>query len=754
MPIYKLNQPATESPGLPEQLVSAEVRAEKYAQGKEKTPSDIRWRVALALAQLEKPELRDMFTRAFFDAQESGFITAGRINSAAGTSFVATMMNCGVIEIGDRMSGVVDGVPGIMDALLMSGESLRRAMGVGYDFSPIRPLGALVSGTGSMAGGPLCFMDIFDTMCKSVQAFGSRRGAQMGVLRIDHPDILDFIKAKSEEGRLTQFNLSVAVTDEFLEALKTGRRFELTHEAPPHRMFLETINGTTVVTPPLRNVEPRADGRYVYETVDPQELWDSIMSQTYDHAEPGILFVDQANRENNLWYCEKLSATNPCAEQYLPPFGVCDLGSVNLSLFVRDSFTDEASFDFDGLAKVIPSAVRMLDNVLDATRWPLPQQKAESDSKRRIGLGFTALGNALSMLGIRYNTDEGFAFGEKVARFIMEEAYMASVELAKEKGPLPLFDAEKYLQSGFAKRLPPHIRDAIREHGIRNSHLLSVAPTGTISLTFANNASNGIEPPFSWYYNRKKRKADGEHQDYFVFDYAFRLYHYQKTGVDAVECDAKTLKKMARDLPDYFVSALEMSASDHMRMVAAVQPFVDSSISKTVNIPEDYPFGDFKDLYTEASAAGLKGLATFRPNPITGSILSTEPTENGAMTVSVNDADRRLSIENVPEPVMESLRWPKRPTLKGGNPAWTYMVKTDEYNFAVFIGHTINGTNHPFEVWVNGAEQPRGLGAIAKALSMDMRSEDRMFLKAKLDSLERAAGDDGFDLDHPSLHIA
>jgi ribonucleoside-diphosphate reductase alpha chain len=382
----------------------------------------------------------------------------------------------------------------------------------------------------------------------------------------------------------------------------------------------------------------------------------------------------------------------------------------------------------------------MLDNVLDATHWPLAAQRAEAQAKRRIGLGFLGLGDALVMLGLRYDTDDARELAARIAQRLRDAAYRASVGLAKVKGPFPRFDADRYLAGGFAARLPGDLREQIRAQGIRNSHLLSIAPTGTISLAFADNASNGIEPAFAWTYHRRKRTADGGQAEYAVEDHAYRLYRERGGSLDP--------------LPGHWVTALEITALDHMRMVAAVQPFIDSAISKTVNVPADCPFDAFKDLYLEAWRAGLKGLATYRPNTVTDAVLSVTPaavsaSEGPVVQDLVLDTDRRVRLEQVPEPALASLRWQHRPRPTGGNPAWTFMVDHPRGSFAVFVGHVEDGEAHPFEVWVNGAEQPRGLGALAKSLSMDMRSEDRGWLGRKLDSLMRTAGDDGFDLPMP-----
>ncbi|HMN75219.1 MAG TPA: LAGLIDADG family homing endonuclease [Burkholderiaceae bacterium] len=1116
--------PRASAPALAPQLITDEVLLEKYAKGDEKSADDIRLRVARALAQVEAPEQRAAWEARFLDAQQRGFIPAGRISSAAGTALSATLINCFVQPVGDSIATDEEGHPGIYTALTEAAETMRRGGGVGYDFSRIRPRGAWVGSTQSNASGPVSYMRVFDRSCETVESAGSRRGAQMGVLRCDHPDVEEFIHAK-DSGDLKNFNISVGVTDAFMRAVRDGTDIELVHRAEPGPG--QKADGAY----------QRDDGMWVFRKLTARALWQQIMQSTYDHAEPGVLFLDRINTDNNLRYCETISSTNPCVtadtwiatsqgarqvrelvgqpftalvdgkgyvtesagffatgvkpvcrlrtrqghelrltadhrlrrvtkksryliesdwvqagslepgdeivlhdhraldgwegefseaegyllgllvgdgtlkhdkavlsvwapelavvgaqatvahsasgimqaalraagtlshrsdfrgwqrpiagrgemrmasaalrdlaldcgmavghkaitpkmesgssdfcrgllrglfdadgsvqgsqdkgvsvrlsqaddallrsvqrillrlgiastiyrerrpaqrralpdgrggmreyptqaehelvitgdniarfadrigfedhakaarlerllgayrrelnrerfvaevesiepdgveevfdatvehvhafdanglvahncgEQPLPAYGCCCLGSIDLTRFVRAPFEADAGFDEAAFGEVVRVAVRMLDNVLDVSVWPLPQQLAEARSKRRIGLGFTGLGDALVMLGLRYDEAPARAFAAKVAETMRNTAYEASVELAKERGAFPLFNADLYLASGnFASRLPAQLKERIRTHGLRNSHLLSIAPTGTISLAFADNASNGIEPAFSWTYKRKKREPDGTFKEYAVEDHAWRLYHHLKGG------DA--------ELTPAFVTALEMSAQAHAEMVAAVAPFVDTAISKTVNVPADYPFEDFKNLYLQAWEKGLKGLATYRPNAVLGSVLSVEVKP---APLTAPDANQRLALDRLPAPVLASLRWPGRPDLAAGNSAWTYMIQHPHGDFALFVGElpierrepsdgaqareqaaerrdaaaSRSVPTRPFEVWVNGAEQPRGLGAMAKTLSMDLRTNDAAWLRLKLDALATVAEERAFEMPVP-----
>ena len=1088
---------------LPPQAISAEVLLEKYAKGGESLPDELRVRVAQALAEAEAPEQRSAWALKFLEAQRRGFVPAGRIMSAAGTSLSATLINCFVQPVGDSIAQVDDGHPGIYTALTEAAETMRRGGGVGYDFSRIRPSGAWVGSTQSSASGPVSYMRVFDRSCETVESAGSRRGAQMGVLRCDHPDIEQFIHAK-DQGDLKNFNISVGVTDVFMQAMLAGEEIELVHRAKPGEAQL------------AEGAHQRADGLWVYRSLPASELWEQIMRSTYDHAEPGVLFLDRINADNNLHYCESISATNPCvtadtwvmseqgprqvrelvgqpftaivdgkafasesagffvtghkpvfklrltqgqalrltadhpvrkvtrktsylvesawvpagellpgdelvlhdhralqgwegrlsqaqgyllglligageltadqavlslwsaastelkvvgsdvapqrpahinalmaaveiaarsldqrgadfncwqrpftargdyrlastalrdlaislgaapgqlcitpsmeasssdfhrgllrglfdaegsvqgsqsmgfslcliqsdsanlqaaqrmllrlginaviealpdsadrqllisgtnlqrfaesvgfedstkkalleqmlansshamqherftatvdgltadgfeevydvtiehvhafdanglyvhncAEQPLPPYGCCCLGSVDLTQFVREPFGANANFDEVGFAEVVTVATRMLDNVLDVTPWPLPAQAQEAHNKRRVGLGFTGLGDALVMLNLRYDSEAAREEARRISELMRDAAYTASSDLAVERGAFPLFNADLYLSGGsFASRLPQGLKDRIRSQGLRNSHLLSIAPTGTISLAFADNASNGIEPAFSWSYTRKKRmsQADGGgFKEYAVEDHAWRLYRHL-FGKEA-------------PLSDAFVTALELSAADHAAMVAAVAPYIDTSISKTVNVPVDYPYADFQDLYTQAWKSGLKGLATYRPNSVLGSVLSVDTpvllSPEPLRPVSADGANQRLKVERLPNAVLASLRWPSRPEMPGGNPAWSYMIQHPHGDFALFVGELpaegpdmgLFGRTLPFEVWVNGAEQPRGLSALAKTLSMDLRTNDSAWLRLKLDALATVAEERAFEMPMP-----
>lgn len=584
-------------------------------------------RVARDLASVEADPARweGRFHAALEDFR---FLPAGRIMAGAGTGRSVTLFNCFV------MGTIPDSMAGIFEALKEAALTMQQGGGIGYDFSTIRPKGAEVKGVAADASGPLSFMDVWDAMCRTIMSAGSRRGAMMATMRCDHPDIEDFIAAKQDAARLRMFNLSVLVTDAFMEAREADADW------------------------------PLVFGGRTYRTIRARDLWDRIMRATYDYAEPGVIFIDRINRMNNLGYVEDISATNPCGEQPLPPYGACLLGSVNLARLVQDPFGPEAALDLDALDDLVTIAVRMMDNVVDASRFPLPQQAAEAQAKRRIGLGVTGLADALMMVGLRYGAPEAAEATRQWMHRIARAAYLASVGLAREKGAFPLFDAEAYLSSGFMLKMDEDVREAVRAHGIRNALLTSVAPTGTISL-YAGNVSSGIEPVFAHSYTRKVLQKDGTRTEEEVVDYAARLWR-DRMG--------------EAPFPDWFVDAQTLSPLDHVAMQAAAQEWVDSSISKTINCPEDISFDAFKDVYLAAWDQGCKGCTTYRPNEVTGSVLSVDK----------------------PAPAAASLDKPMdRPVSLGGA---TYKLKFPGSEHAIYI--TVNdiddgGRRRPFEVFIN-----------------------------------------------------
>ena len=613
--------------------ISREIWEMKYrytpAGGVPEASIEDSWRrVARAIAMAEHPENRSHWSEAFYAILEDyRFLPAGRILAGAGTDRQVTLFNCFV------MGRIPDSLDGIFTQLKEAALTMQQGGGIGHDFSTLRPRGAEVKGVGADASGPISFMDVWDAMCKTIMSAGMRRGAMMATMRCDHPDIEAFVAAKQQAGRLRNFNLSVLVTDRFMEAVKRNEDWPLLFE-----------------------------GR-TYRSIPAARLWDQIMRATYAYAEPGVIFIDRINAANNLSYCETISATNPCGEQPLPPYGACLLSSLNLTRFVVNPFADVAHLDERSLMQTAATAVRFMDNVIDVSNYPLSQQREEAFAKRRIGLGITGLADALAMCGHVYGTWEAGEAAKSWMSAIERASYEASIALARERGAFPLFDAQAFGKTGHAASLPPDMREEISRHGIRNGLLTSIAPTGTISL-LAGNVSSGIEPIFSLRYERRILQGDGTHRIEKVTDYAAALW-WDLHGDDA-------------PLPPSIITAEQLTPSAHLMMQAAVQQHVDSSISKTINIPEDLPFEAFKDVYEEAYDIGLKGCTTFRPNAVTGSVLST-----------------------VPSPVADDGHPREREEVL---PGFSYKLKWPESDHAIYI--TINdvienGRRRPFEIFIN-----------------------------------------------------
>jgi ribonucleoside-diphosphate reductase alpha chain len=616
----------------------------------DKTIEDTWRRVANALAAPEKDPTA--WSEKFYDAlSDFKVLPAGRIIAGAGTGRRVTLFNCFV------MNTIEDDMGTIFDNLREAALTMQQGGGIGYDFSTLRPKGALVKGVGADASGPLSFMDVWDAMCRTIMSAGHRRGAMMATLRCDHPDIEAFIEAKHEAGRLRMFNLSVLVTDAFMDAVKNNAPWDL------------TFDGT------------------IFDSVSARDLWNKIMRATFSYAEPGVIFIDRINRLNNLAYCETINATNPCGEQPLPPYGACLLGSVNLAKLVEDAFAENARLDVTALDEMTRVAVRMLDNAIDVSRFPLAAQEEEAKNKRRMGLGVTGLADALIMCGARYGSDQAVALTKEWMGTLRRAAYLASADLAAEKGSFPLYDQDNYLAGESVRQLDDDVRSAIAEKGIRNGLLTSVAPTGTISI-FADNVSSGLEPVFSFKYKRNVLMPDGSRREEDVSDYAFRLYR-REYGENTA-------------LTDAFVDAQTLTPTDHVRMQATVQAYIDSAVSKTVNVPEDIGFEAFKDVYLAAYEQGCKGITTYRPNDITGAVLRTEPTKDTSQSelpldpppARHNDPFEAGGVVYMTQPL-------DRPGVLPGS---TYKVRWPESDHAIYI--TINDViqdsrRRPFEVFIN-----------------------------------------------------
>ncbi len=656
----------TKLPALSQEIWDMKYRL-KTASGEpvDKTIADSWRRIARALAAAEADsEARSSIESKFFEALEDfRFLPAGRIQAGAGTKRNVTLFNCFV------MGTIPDDMGGIFENLKEAALTLQQGGGIGYDFSTLRPKGAVVHGVGADASGPLSFMDVWDAMCRTIMSAGSRRGAMMATLACDHPDIEAFITAKQEPGRLSMFNLSVLVSDAFMQAVREDQPWEL------------VFGGT------------------VYRTLQARELWNKIMRATYAAAEPGVIFIDRINQRNNLHYCETIRATNPCGEQPLPPYGACLLGSINLAALVLNPFEKNAALDMEALAGLVPTAVRMLDDAIDVSRFPLEAQRQEAMAKRRIGLGITGLADALICCGLRYGSAEAVKTTERWLAALRRHAYLASVELAKEKGPFPLYDREAYLAGESIQELDKEVREAIAAHGIRNALVTSVAPTGTISL-LADNVSSGLEPVFSFVYKRRILQADGSRREEEVSDYAYRLFRRLK-GEDA-------------PLPAAFVNAQTLEPAAHVVMQAAVQRYIDSSVSKTINLPASISFDAFKDVYQQAYDLGCKGCTTYRPNEITGAVLSTgagEPHPDTATSERVPaEAAAAAAPDLGPPPVGGDVVYMTEPLGRPEVlPGRSYKLRWPESDHAIYI--TINDIvqegagkeprRRPFEIFIN-----------------------------------------------------
>lgn len=602
----------------------------------EQTVQDTWHRIAKALSEVETEPKKweTIFYNALTDFK---FLPAGRITAGSGTKRNVTLFNCFVMGV------IPDSMSGIFDMLKEAALTMQQGGGIGYDFSTIRPKGSLVKGIAADASGPVSFMDVWDSMCRTIMSAGSRRGAMMATMRCDHPDIEEFIAAKSDSQKLRMFNLSVLVTDAFMDAVKKGEDWKLIYN------------------------------NKVYSVIKAADLWDQIMRATYNFAEPGVIFIDRINATNNLSYCETITATNPCGEQPLPPYGACLLGSINLAKLVEQPFDKNAYLDVSQLEDLVSTAVRMMDNVIEVSQFPLEAQKLEAKNKRRIGLGVTGLADALLMVGLRYGSDEAVKKTEKWMKTIALSAYKASINLAEEKGAFPLFDPEKFIVSGKMIQMDEDVKQAVHKFGIRNALLTSIAPTGTISL-YAGNVSSGIEPVFAYSYKRKVLQNDGSHVEEEVVDYAVQLWR-DKFG--------------NAPLPDFFVSAQNLTPADHVKMQAAAQKWVDSSISKTINCPEDISFDDFKEVYIQAYDTGCKGCTTYRPNEVTGSVLSAASEEKSSSDQEVNG-----DIIYMSEPL-------DRPSTLDGN---TYKLKWPDSEHAIYVTINdiiVNDKRRPFEVFIN-----------------------------------------------------
>ena len=582
-----------------EQIWQTKYRYQDGGTIHDQTIEDTWRRVANAVAGVEE-HYQEHWAELFYHTLEGfRFLPGGRILAGAGTQHDVTLFNCFV------MGQIDDSMDGIFDALKEGALTMQEGGGVGYDFSTLRPQGSRAKRVGGIASGPVSFMRIWDSTCGTLLSTGARRGAMMATLRCDHPDIETFIDSKKDPNELRHFNLSVLITDDFMQALKLDADWPLVF--PVQHLDEESSNEYGVVQRVWSGSPEKQECR-ILKIVKARVLWHKIMQANYHYAEPGVLFIDRINQQNNLHYLEQISATNPCGEVPLPPYGACNLGSINLTQFVQEPFTTHARLDIQGISKTVEVAVRFLDNVIDLSRFPIPAQHQQATGCRRIGLGMSGLADTLIMLGLRYGDPDSFQQAAQIMQTICHFAYRSSISLAQEKGSFNFFDRQAYLQSPFIQTLPEEIQQGIADYGIRNSHLTAIAPTGTISL-LANNISSGLEPVYHFDYQRKILQMDGSYRTYSLTDYAYRKWE-EVQG--------------AQPLPHYFVETNRLMPEAHLEMQAAIQPYVDNAISKTINVPEYFSFNQFQNLYQQAYDMGLKGCTTFRPNPVTGAILTTE----------------------------------------------------------------------------------------------------------------------------------
>lgn len=664
--------------------ISEEIWSMKYQlKNPDGTPidqsvDDTQRRIASALAQNEHEDARDYWTEKFHSIlKDFAFLPAGRITAGAGSNRNVTLSNC------FTMDTIQDDLGDIYRNLREAALTMKEGGGIGYDFSTLRPSGALVKGVSADSSGPLSFMDNWDSMCYTIMSAGGRRGAMMATMRCDHPDIFNFIAAKADPARLRRFNMSILVTDAFMQAVKDDKEWIL------------HFDGIT------------------YDRVSARHLWNTMMQATYDYAEPGVIFIDRVNRDHNIGYLETIATTNPCGEKPMGPYASCLLSSANLSQFVVDPFSSNAHLDIHRLISTISIGVRMMDNVVDVGRFPLPEQKQKAIDDRQLGLGITGLADMLAMLGIRYGSDEAAEYSQTVMEQIHVAAYKTSITLAIEKGAFPNFDADGFLREGTAaSRLPEEMQKQIRRFGIRNALLTSIAPTGTISL-YANNVSSGIEPTFAHEYTRNVTQKDGKR-------IGQRVVSYAKAKWEEIHGEGTPM-------PDYCVTVKDLTPSEHIKMQAAVQKWVDSSISKTVNVPKNISFEDFKTVYMEAYDSGCKGCTTYRPNDITGSILTEDAPEEGSEVPNTVDGSVQPSLEPL-----------ERPEVLMGS---TYKLKWPGAEHALYVtinDAKVNGGRVPFEIFINSKnmEHHQWVSALTRMISaVFRRGGDVTFVVEELKSV-------------------